>query len=112
MLSADEMNEQVRTVLLQMWDPIGVANVATARDEYDAYVAPLAQMMRQRRSAAELSRRLLEIETGTMGLPGDQQRARLVAEKLVAIATLQKHSCFTSRGCHHGYLVMLAPELA
>jgi hypothetical protein len=37
-------------------------------------------------SAPELSQRLLEIEIQSMGLAGDRDRARIVAEKLLSIA--------------------------
>jgi hypothetical protein len=86
MRSITALEAQVREILLQTWDPIGIAGVAAARDEYDQYVKPITVMITTGTSADELSRYLLEIETNRMALKGDQRRAHSAAGKLRALA--------------------------
>jgi hypothetical protein len=76
---------RVREVLLQSWDPIGIAGIAAAQDEYDQYVKPIAAMIIRGAATDELSRHLLEIETNHMSLKGDRARAHSAAGKLPAI---------------------------
>lgn len=64
------------------WDPIGIQDAPEAGDEYDQYVDSIAKMVISKKPVSELSRRLLEIEVESMGLPGNQDRAWLVAQKL------------------------------
>ena len=86
MRSITALEAQVREILLQSWDPIGIAGVAAARDEYDQYVKPITAMLTTGTSVDELSRYLTEIEMDRMGLKGDHSRARYVATKLREIA--------------------------
>ncbi|MCM5555156.1 hypothetical protein [Pleomorphomonas sp. NRK KF1] len=78
---------RVRDLLMREWDPIGVFGIEEASDEYDAYVGSVYVMAMDERAAAhDIAAFLLDIETRHMGLaPGDQARARRVAEMLVAM---------------------------
>lgn len=76
----------VRVILLKDWDPIGVADVAQAADEYDSYAPPIARMIAAGRSISELTEHLVGIEVDMMGLGGDHDRARAVAVKLLCLA--------------------------
>ena len=76
----------MREILLQSWDPIGIAGVAAANDEYDQYVKTITVMLTTGTSADELSSYLAEVETDRMGLKGDPSRAQYVATKLREIA--------------------------
>jgi hypothetical protein len=66
--------------------PIGIRDVAEAQDEYDQYVAIVAQMISARATAAALSKYPVDIEISTIGLKGNADRARCVAEKLAGLA--------------------------
>ena len=81
-MTTDCLAQTVRTILLNDWDPIGVAGIHQAADEYDRYVGPIARMIAAGSSIPELAKHLVEIEVGAMGLKGDQGRARIVAAKL------------------------------
>jgi len=70
---------------LNEWDPIGIRDVPQAKDEYDDYAAPIARLLVEGTSVAELSRYLLEIERDTLGLRGDPARASEVATKLLSL---------------------------
>ena len=86
MRSITALEARVREILLQSWDPIGIAGVPAARDEYDQYVKPITAMITTGTSVDELSNYLREIETDRMGLKGDHGRAQYVAMKLREIA--------------------------
>lgn len=90
--TADEGEEKkplqsaVRALLLRDWGPIGISDVAKVADEYDTYVAPIADLVAARNGPDEVAAYLLKIETDRMGLKGDAARARSVAQKLCALA--------------------------
>ncbi|MEI6572705.1 MAG: hypothetical protein WCO61_04070 [Alphaproteobacteria bacterium] len=77
--------EKIISILLYEWDPIGIADVPQARDEYDAYVNSIAALVSKRIQKEEIARALLDIERDEMGLSGDFPRALRVAEKLLAL---------------------------
>ena len=85
-MSIDRIEKRVRAVLLNDCDPIGVAGIPQAADEYDTYAAPIARMIVAGNSISELANHLVEIEVDAMGLKGDQDRARIVATKLLSLA--------------------------
>jgi hypothetical protein len=89
MTTAAAVEARVRKILMDSWDPIGVAGIAAARDEYDQYVKPIAAMIIAGTSVDELSRHLVEIEAERMALKGDQGRAHSAAVKLQALARLK-----------------------
>jgi hypothetical protein len=85
-MTTDRVTHKVRAILLNDWDPIGIAGVPQAADEYDRYVGHLAQMVVAGSSISELSEHLVRIEADDMGLRGNHDRARSVAAKLSSIA--------------------------
>jgi hypothetical protein len=84
-----ENRAQVREVLMRDWDPIGVAGVPEAADEYDAYADKAYLMLMHDRATAEaISAYLFEIATSHMGLSrtGDlADRSARAANTLVAM---------------------------
>jgi hypothetical protein len=76
-----QLSEKTRDVLLLEWDPLGVGSEPAAQDEYDAYVGPIARMVHEGRSAAELAEYLVEIETELVDR-SNRDRARRVADRL------------------------------
>ena len=76
------LRNEIRETLLMEWDPIGIQDSPGANDEYNPYVGPILTLLLSRKSISELSNYLLELETKIMGLQGDKERARRVAEKL------------------------------
>lgn len=67
------------------WDPIGVAAIAQAQDEYDAYVPSIYKMLITRRTPEDLFDYLWWLETQHMGLTGDRQATELFARRLARI---------------------------
>lgn len=85
---AREIQEGIRRVLLQEWDPVGVADIPQAQDEYDSYVGGVYRLLASEASAAEIAEHLYQIEVQSMGY---DERATApadllpVAEKLLRL---------------------------
>lgn len=86
--------DSVRTILMQYWDPIGIADVPQAQDEYDDYIPKILSIMdlglREHWTRELIFNYLWCVETLDMALPplrGDgQARAigvRYVVDKLL-----------------------------
>jgi hypothetical protein len=82
---AAEIRERIRQVLLREWDPIGVGDIPEAQDEYDSYVGGIYRLLASGASEYQIIDRLYNLETVSMGLPGDRARLKGVAEKLAEI---------------------------
>jgi hypothetical protein len=79
---ATEIQQAIREALMQDWDPIGVADVPEAQDEYDSYVGPVYRLLVSGASDTELVDYLYTTETDTMGLTRLGMRGHL--KKVVA----------------------------
>lgn len=76
---------QIGEVLLHDWDPIGVADVPEAQDEYRGYIRGIYDVAVEARSVRAVAEHLVKIERGHMGLSGWRKwKARLpVAQKIL-----------------------------
>jgi hypothetical protein len=61
---------ELRALLMDHWDPIGVAGIPEAADEYDTYVGHIAGMLRQGMPADEISEYLHHVRAVLIGLGG------------------------------------------
>ncbi len=84
-LSPQERRLYRRTdeILHYLWDPIGVADIPQARDEYHAYLPQIFQLVLQKRPASEIAQHLLNLEESYMGLTPNPEKAFAVAELLL-----------------------------
>ena len=85
-----ENRARVREVLMRDWDPIGVADIEDAADEYDAYVGRVYVMLMDERANVEaIAAYLFGIETDHMGLSRDGanlgERCANAAAALIAL---------------------------
>ncbi len=81
-----EVFRRVGEILHYFWDPIGVARVPQARDEYEAYVPRVTSMLMQGAGAEELAAFLTRTATETIGLsetPEGAAHSKDVAELLI-----------------------------
>ncbi len=76
------MERQVRDVLMNVWDPIGVKDEAACADEYDSYVGPVLGLLIRKESDEKIARHLAEIVTHRMGLSGTARDMRPTVEAL------------------------------
>jgi hypothetical protein len=59
---------QIRQVLLDVWDPIGIKEEPRAQDEYDSYLGEVLGLLSRGATDEELSSRLLYFVNDRMGL--------------------------------------------
>ncbi|MCW5746786.1 MAG: hypothetical protein KIT36_11380 [Alphaproteobacteria bacterium] len=79
------IREAIRRALLEEWDPIGVAGIAQAQDEYDAYVSTIFEMLVSRKTKQQVLDYLWWLETRYMGLAGNRQATERFADRLLQI---------------------------
>jgi len=75
---------ELRSLLMKEWDPIGVAGVPEAYDEYDSYAGPLARRLREGANARDVAEYLAEVETERMGLPNTADQLDEVGVRVLA----------------------------
>jgi hypothetical protein len=64
---------EIRHVLMDVWDPIGVKDEANAQDEYDAYIGRLFELLTTGGSDADLVEHLYWAAHGQMGFEAAQR---------------------------------------
>jgi hypothetical protein len=68
---------ELRRILMDEWDPIGVAGVPEAADEYDSYLGQIAERLRDGETGDQIGDYLTWVEEEWMGLsPTAQARER------------------------------------
>ncbi len=70
-------------LLMTYWDPIGVSGVPEASDEYDEYLGPLANKLRQGTDARGVCEYLSDIQTERMEIPATPDQLTDVGERVV-----------------------------
>ena len=84
-LSGSEIAERKRMVrqALKEWDPIGVAHIPEADDEYDGYVPTLYNIVISKKGRDEIIDYLSWLETEQIGMPGDRDGIERFADRLL-----------------------------
>ena len=70
-------------ILWNEWDPLGVNDMEEARDEYQSYTPQVFSLKLNNRDKETIAQHLLKIEKERMDLPGNIEKCRKVAEKIV-----------------------------
>ena len=84
--SARQIQSAIQAILLREWDPIGVADVPSAHDEYDAYVGGVYRLLASGASAEAVAAHLSRLEATKMGLTsGSPEQLLPVARRLCAL---------------------------
>jgi hypothetical protein len=73
----------VDEVLHYVWDPIGIATNADAREEYVSYLPKIFAMLQERTDASSIAAYLDNVATKRMGLGANPGRSKRVAELLL-----------------------------
>lgn len=79
---AKGIQDAIRGILLRDWDPIGVADLPEAQDEYDSYIGQIYGMLVRREPTYKLVDFLWWAETEHMGLYGDRRRTERIVDRL------------------------------
>lgn len=78
--------QAIRDTLMRGWDPIGIAHIPEAADEYDSYIGSVYRILADSPSEEQLIEFLYRTETETMGLgTGSREHLREVARMLLAL---------------------------
>ncbi|MBD2231052.1 hypothetical protein [Phormidium tenue] len=79
----EELYRRTDEVLHYLWDPVGVAGIPGARDEYDAYIPQVFSLLKAGAGADEIADYLTEVATQSMGLGHNRERDRQIADLLL-----------------------------
>ena len=82
---ASQIQAQIGAILLRDWDPIGIADVPEAHDEYNAYIGGVYRLLAEGASPQGVAEHLARIEGDRMGLPSSPAARLNVATKLCAL---------------------------
>lgn len=77
-----ELYQRTNEVMHYVWDPIGVAGIPQARDEYDSYLPQVFAMLIERKDEGEIAAYLTGIEDKRMGLTPSPEKASQVVSML------------------------------
>jgi len=76
----------VREILMQEWDPIGVAGIPDwPRDEYDSYIPGVFGLLQKGTNVDQLAAHLDAITAGPIGMKPDEQRSRAAATAVLEV---------------------------
>lgn len=85
-MESKEMITDVRSVLINDWDPLGIGNNSNLKDEYDGYVGAIIQILLQKSSIESLFLFLKKVENEDMGIQNSNIKSLYdVATKLKRI---------------------------
>ncbi|HKG57802.1 MAG TPA: hypothetical protein VKA85_11190 [Candidatus Limnocylindrales bacterium] len=74
---------QLRILLMDNWDPIGVRGAPEAIDEYDRYVGRIADSLRRGANVQHVAAMLTAARTGSIGLGADPETDATAARSIV-----------------------------
>ena len=68
--------DKIREILFREWDPLDVRDNPNLSDEYDAYLAKVADLIRNGKAASEIAEHLMRIEESLGVNPPPERRTR------------------------------------
>ena len=77
-----ELYQRTDEVMHYVWNPIGIAGIPQARDEYDSYLPQVFSMLIERKDEGEIAAYLTGIADKRMGLTPAPDKASQVASML------------------------------
>ncbi len=77
--------KKIDEILWFDWDPIGVNCFQETRDEYYGYLPQIYSLKINGADKDEIAKTLNKIETNNMGLSGNIDKCRKIAEKILEI---------------------------
>jgi hypothetical protein len=77
------IQDSIRKVLMDQWDPIGVRGVPEAVDEYDPYIGRIYRILSEGESTAEVADLLASVEREEIGVSTSPEVRSHVAAKLL-----------------------------
>lgn len=78
-------NDEVKKILMNDWDPIGVKNNLNAKAEYDQYALRIVGMLYNGTTEVELAKYLDSVVAGDLGMPVNSSLSRTISAKLLTL---------------------------
>lgn len=78
---------QIRNVLMDHWDPIGIRDEPGAANEYEAYIPKIKALLRAGASIEEMMDYLDWVASERMGFTSQREQGRPAAEYLLQLAS-------------------------
>ncbi|MFN0279741.1 MAG: hypothetical protein ACKVRN_14260 [Pyrinomonadaceae bacterium] len=78
------VQEKIREVLFNEWDPIGVKDTAPS-DEYDAYIGSIYRLLATGTTSEVLAAHLQKLEIEQMECPTSPEHRKKIAERLLTL---------------------------
>jgi hypothetical protein len=76
--------QEVKEVLFQEWDPIGINSNPACSDEYDSYVNTIVRFIQAGADEYKIAEHLRNLRRVSMGLSSeDEERDRRIARRLI-----------------------------
>lgn len=79
----NELLRRIDEVLHYVWDPVGVAHVPQARDEYESYVPQVFQRLKGTTDGKDVAEYLHWLSTEQIGVGANHEHDRKVVELLI-----------------------------
>jgi hypothetical protein len=84
--SAFAIQDSIRKVLIEDWDPLGISDVSECGEEYDSYIALIYRILVGSRAGDDLVEALCKIERDEMGVrPANSEVLLAVAKRLLEL---------------------------
>jgi hypothetical protein len=77
--------EEIKRILLQEWDPIGVADTSGAADEYDTYAFQIFTSLHSGATSDSIADYLHWVVSEHIGLPSNPTLNQAIAKKICAV---------------------------
>lgn len=104
MTKASRLLPVVREILFREWDPIGVNDNESCRDEYDSYAPNVVELLLSGADEYKLASRLSEFQRVSMGMSViDEELHRRVACRLLALTIEAEPDAAADGGGDPGY---------
>jgi hypothetical protein len=86
-MTSEQMNlyKAIDEILWNDWDPLGVNDVEEANDEYKEYTPTIFRLKIQGADREIIAKKLYEIVKDKMGLLGNIDHCRKVADKIINV---------------------------
>jgi hypothetical protein len=85
-----KIQDSIRRLLLGSWDPIGIADVPEAQDEYGTYIGGVYGLLASGASPETVAQHLAGIQRDSMGLSVELEALMPVAKRLCALDVSQR----------------------
>jgi len=80
----------IREAVHKQWDPIGIRSELEEMGEYDGYIPALFKLLKSDSSEEQVFNYLWVVETGSMGLNGNEEATREFTKWLISLKTIEK----------------------